>query len=111
MSETNICLVDCNRYYLSFGIPIQNPTLLASSKMAWNCPKNTICCILYLHLFFTGGRHSAAVKRLLRSDKDVGSNTSTAATRNENGHWKTPHRRWPSGPTGSKWKSSDVKLN
>ena len=48
------------------------------------------------------------VKRLHCNGKDVGSNP--AATRNENWTLGSPlHRRCPSGPTGSKWKTSDVK--
>ena len=30
----------------------------------------------------------------------------------KNGHWEGPlHRCFPGGPTGSEWKSNDVKLN
>ena len=55
-----------------------------------------------------GCRHSVAVKCLHCNGKDVGLNLP--ATRNEYGHWEGPlHRRCPNGPTGSKWKTSDVK--
>ena len=55
------------------------------------------------------GQNRVAVKCPHCNGKDVGSNPD--ATRNENGHWDGPlHRRCPSDPTGSKLKTSDVKL-
>ena len=57
-----------------------------------------------------GGRNSVAVRRPRCNGKDVGSNP--AATRNEKWTLGDPlHRRWPDDPTGSKWKTSHVKLN
>ena len=43
-----------------------------------------------------------AATRLHCNVKDMGSNPATT----RNGHWETPHRRWPSGP---EWKTSNVK--
>ena len=54
-----------------------------------------------------GGQSTAAVPRPHCNDKDVGSNP--ASTRNEKQTLGDPlHRRCPNGPTGSKWKTSDV---
>ena len=64
----------------------------------------------YITFITLGGRNSVAVKSLRYNRKDVGSNP--AATRNENGHLEAPcTERCPNDPTGSKWETSDVKLN
>ena len=54
-----------------------------------------------------GGQSGAAVPHPQGNVQDVGSNP--AATRKGNRTLGDPHRRWPSGPAGSEWKTSDVK--
>ena len=54
------------------------------------------------------GQDRVAVKHLHGNDKDTGSNPT--ATRKEKWTLEDPlHRRCPSGPRGSKWKTSDIK--
>ena len=54
-----------------------------------------------------GGQDSAAVRRLLHCDKDVGSNPAAAKRKTDIG---TPlHSRCPNSQAGSQWKTGDVK--
>ena len=79
--------------------------LLSVLSADWHCIKLVDQCILCTEVL--GGQHSAAVKRPLRNDKDVGSNPAAAERKTDIGDPPTEGSSmvW----TGSKWKTGDVK--